>query len=263
LIAIQGPDQRVKEAAGIFASYCNIPVIPKMEWRLLSARFRSLFIAESMRKMGHGFNWLGQAVCAGFGPIGVFTTLRELSDSGELDSNWIPRFLGIQQARVSPIVEAWSNKRDVLNSANNHRNEPFIEPALYNENPSQTYPLLNEILNLVHGHMMAMHIADFEKYLEDYLSLLSNIGIQPTRVRIDGKLDYIEKAGLLAGTGILKAIEDGLIRSGESVLCCLTGGAGPIPESPAVPEFIIPAECSLTTELRTYAEVKCGFTLAG
>ena len=261
LIAIQGQDQRVKEAATLFASFCNIPVIPKMEWRLLSARFRSLFIAESMRQMKHGFDWLGQAVCAGFGPIGVFKTLRELSQSGEIDPQWIPKFLGIQQARVSPIVEAWNNKRDNLASTNfDGSGEPFIEPALYNANPAQTYPLLNEILQVVGGHMMAVRVADFEQYLDDFLELLTKAGIQPTLIRANGKADYIEKAGLLAGTGILKAINDGLIRSGESVLCCLTGGAGPLPEKPAVPEFVIPAECSLTTELRKYVEEKCGLT---
>lgn len=261
LIAIQGPDQKVKEAANLFASMCNIPVIPKMEWRLFSARFRSLFIAESMRQMKRGFHWLGQAVCAGFGPIGVFTTLRELAQSGEIDRQWIPKFLGIQQARVSPIVQAWKNKQNDLTSTNfDGSGEAFIEPALYNENPAQTYPLLNEILHVVGGHMMAMRVIDFEKYLDEYLQLLANAGIHPTRIPVDGKLEYIEKAGLLAGTGILKAINDGLISRGESVLCCLTGGAGPVPERAAIPEFMIPAECSIPTELRKYAEQKCGLT---
>lgn len=262
LIAVEGPDARVKEAASKFASLCNFPLIPKMEWRLLSARFRSLFIAEAMRQMQHGFTWFAQAICAGFGPIGVFQTLRELANLAEIDVKWIPKFLGIQQAGLSPIVQAWENRHSVLPPPNvAGSNEPFIEPALYNANPAQTYPLLHEILNTTGGSMMAIRVAEFEKYLDAYLSLITAAGIRLTCVEMNGKIDYIEKAGLLAGTGILKAIADGLIRPGESVLCCLTGGAGPSPESPAQPEFMIPAGRSLTEELQTYAVSKCGFSL--
>ena len=49
----------------------------------------------------HGpFDWVTQAICAGFGPIGIYDGFSRLVSQGLMESGSVPRFLGLQQDAV-------------------------------------------------------------------------------------------------------------------------------------------------------------------
>lgn len=243
LIAVEGSDRVVKDTAALFSARTGIAQIPQIEWRLVSAGYRAMFVWEAMERLSHGFSWFTQAVCAGYGPIGFYRQLAKLSAAGRIGQEWIPKFLGIQQAGLSPIVAAWNNHYSTLPPFTTDAwSETSIEPTLYNAYPSQTYPLLHDVLSTFGGSMLDVRHAEFEQYSQVFAAMLQGVGIELTKVLLNGTNVYLEKAGLLAGAGTLKAIDEGRIVPSETVLISLTGGAGPKPTRPAVPERWISAE---------------------
>ena len=64
----------------------------------------------------------------------------------------------------------------------------------------------------------------------------------------------MEQAGLLAGVGTLKAIAEGRIAKGETVVCSLTGGAGPAPMRPAQAECRIAIGAPLDQAVAEFVE---------
>jgi len=242
LIAVEGSDRRVKESARAFAEALDLPLIPRLQWRLLSAACRGLFIAEEIRKRDGRFSWFTQAVCAGYGPIGIYQALRALAAAGQIDRSRIPRLLAVQQAALCPIVRAWSaGQASLAGLGPTDWQAPPIEPSLYNVHPDKTYPMLYEILQAFGGDALAVAEADFDRHAGPFLDMLGRAGIRLTETSVGGKTQYVEKAGLLGGAGTLKAIADGRIAKGETVICALTGGAGPAPRTPAREEYRIPA----------------------
>lgn len=239
LIAVEGTDRRVKEAARLFSEILNVPVIPKLEWRLIASGIRGLFIAEKMRERNQGFDWLAQAICAGFGPIGMYGILKSLVENKSIPAEWVPRFLGVQQEGLSPIANAWSEQLSELQDPSTNPSSASIEPALYNTHPAQTYPMLYELLHKVKGDVVALSKQDFLERVRDFLTLLGKTDITLTTINRNGSMEYLENAGLMAGAGALHAISNGKIPQGSSVLCSLTGGTAPAPTKTASPEFTI------------------------
>ena len=242
LIAVEGSDRRVKQAAKLAAERLSVPMIPSIEWRMLSAGCRGLFLAEQILQCQQRFDWLVQSVCAGYGPLGIYNALANLVTSGSFDKNKVPKFLAIQQGGLCPIVNAWKQHRDtLLPLTDTDWHEKPIEPALYNVHPEQTYPELYRTLQTWGGDTLAVHQPEFDQYAPEFLARVERAGV--TLTRVNGQI--IEHAGLLAGAGALRAIAEGRIAEGETVLCALTGGAGPVPTKPAVPERWIGLEDDL------------------
>ena len=255
LIAVQGPDRTVKEAAKLFAGLMNLPIVPQPEWRMLSAAFRCFFIAEHMVKHGRRFSWFSQAVCAAYGPIGIYRAFQQLASAGQIDRQSIPAFLGVQQDGLCPIVSAWAERLAVLPpTAPTIWSRGAIEPTLYNAHPAETYPMLCDLLSTYGGDMLAISVADVQRYGDVFVSMLRDAGIEQTTISVDGKERFLENAGLMAGVGTLKAIEQGRIKQGQTVLCALTGGAAPCPSRRACPEFRIVSDAPLLDQVKTYAK---------
>ncbi|MBM3860960.1 MAG: pyridoxal-phosphate dependent enzyme [Verrucomicrobia bacterium] len=235
LIAVEGSDRRVKQAAKLAAERLGVPVIPTLEWRMLSAGCRGMFLAEQILR-GEHFDWLVQSVCAGYGPIGIYRVFERLAVPSA------PKFLAVQQGGLCPIVNAWEQHRETLPPlADTEWHEKPIEPALYNVHPDHTYPELYRLLQRWGGDALAVHQAEFEQFASEFLARVEAAGV--TLTRVNGQI--AERAGLLAGAGALKAIAGGRIPAGATVLCALTGGAGPAPSKPAVPERRIGLEDDL------------------
>lgn len=236
LIAVEGSDRRVKQAARLQSERTGAPVIPKLEWRILSAGCRGLFLAEQIRRHARKFDWLVQSVCAGYGPLGIYNVFSQLVACGDLDKTKVPKFMAVQQGGLCPIVNAWEQGRETLPPlTDTDWHEKPIEPALYNVHPDQTYPELYRTLQTWGGGALAVNQSEFERLAPDFLACVERAGLEFTRV--NGQI--VERAGLLAGTGALKGIAEGHIPPGATVLCALTGGAGPAPSRPAVPEHRI------------------------
>jgi len=255
LVAVEGSDRRVKEACRLFAEAAAVPAVPRLEWRLLSAACRGLFLAEQVIRLGRRFTWLAQSVCAGYGPIGIYRALGALAAGGQLDAATVPRFLGVQQAGLCPMVRAWERGLAHLPplESTSWREGP-IEPVLYNVYPDETYPLVHALLRRWGGDMLAVGHGEFDRHAEVFLRRLEGAGVALTRVGGNGPAGLLEKAGLLAGAGAIKAIRQGTILPGQSVLCALTGGAGPAPTRPARAAFRIGPDVPLPRAVRELAE---------
>jgi threonine synthase len=254
LIAVEGSDARVKEAARLCSEILAIPLVPRLEWRLLASGIRGLFLAEALQQRGQGFHWLSQSICAGYGPIGIYHTLLDLTEGTDIQREWVPRFLGVQQAGMAPVAAAWAAGQTVLpQDGPRGWSEESIEPSLYSEKPDRTYPLLHQVMSLAGGDMITVRHAEFDFFGGLYARMLKDSGIPLTTIHMYGEPRYLERAGLLAGAGVLKAIQEGRIHEGESVLCSLTGGAGPKPERPARAHRTLEAGCDLESEIRKLA----------
>ncbi|MCX7886031.1 MAG: pyridoxal-phosphate dependent enzyme [Verrucomicrobiae bacterium] len=239
LVAVEGSDRRVKQAARLAAARLDAPQVPTLEWRLLSAGLRGMFLAEQVIRHGQRFDWLAQAVCAGYGPLGIYRVFEKLA------LERAPRFLAVQQAGLCPIVNAWQRRCETLPPLVDAgwREKP-IEPALYNVYPDQTYPELFRVLQRWGGDAISVSQADFAEFGEEFQGRVEAAGV--TLGRMNGQV--VERAGLLAGAGALKAIAEGWISKGATVLCALTGGAGPVPSRPATPERWIRLEEKLDAD---------------
>jgi threonine synthase len=236
LVAVEGSDRRVKRAASLMAERLGIPVIPAIEWRMLSAGCRGLFLAEQILRRRQPLDWLVQSVCAGYGPLGIYEAFAGLVTSGSLAPAKAPKLLAVQQGGLCPIVRAWEQQRDTLPPlTDTDWHEKPIEPALYNVYPDLTYPQLYRTLRQWGGDALAVHQPEFDEYSPEFLARVERAGVKLTRV--NGQI--VERAGLLAGAGAFKAIAEGRIPEGSNVLCALTGGAGAPPAKPAVAEHRI------------------------
>jgi threonine synthase len=250
LICVEGTDRDVKHSARKFGEITGIPVVPALEWRLHAADIRGLFLAEKLRSWDLKIHWLIQAICAGFGPIGIYQTLNRLSDAGELSRDSIPSFLGVQQSALSPIAKAWRSGEPSISQPSTWNTSSSIEPGLYNTHPDETYKILTGLLKTNGGDILTVELPEYQEFKQAYVRRLEEAGIRLTIHPETG--DYLERAGILAGTGMIKAIHTGRIREGQTVICSLSGGTGPAPVRKAEPEWTIPANVDQTVELSRY-----------
>lgn len=222
LVAV--PDRgRVKELAALFADTAGIPRVPDKAWRYASGMFRGLFILEHLLAAGR-VGWIAQAISAAFGPIGIYGVLSAFrGDAGES-----PRFLGIQQEANCPMFRAWNPEAAKRLDAAGGARGPLLARTMYDDSPDThgTWGDLRRILAGTRGDLLTVNEEEFESRLARsaaYGSLSDLLGSRGIAIGLRaGRV--IEKAGMLALAGTLKAIDAGVVRPGDSVLCCLTGG---------------------------------------
>jgi threonine synthase len=239
LVAVEGSDRRVKQAVLRFSELSGAALIPPLPWRMLASACRGLFLAERLLRHGERYDWLAQSVCAGYGPLGIYETLARLVAAGELAEPAVPRPLVVQQAGLCPIVRAWERGEETLPALaptpEAAEPTPLLEPVLYNTHPDQTYPSLFRALRTWNGCATAVSQVDFERFAPQFLSLIENAGLRLTRSVAAGGERVLERSGLLAGAAVLGMVARGRIAQGQTVLCALTGGAGPAPAEAAMP----------------------------
>jgi len=255
LISVDRHENEVKKAALLFAEMTGIQHVPELEWRLSATGLRAFFVFEYILKNKIKFDWMSQAVCAGYGPIGFYNIAKKLLKEDIIKKESVPKFLGIQQEALSPMVRAWKNRHSkILSEDIISRTAKLLAPALYNTNPKTSYPLLYEHLHNFGGHLYPLAKQEYEDYLPSLLEWLSKSGIIITKRHINGKDEILEKAGLIGLSGTLKAIDNGIIKQGETVLSFFTGRAGIYSGKQAIPEYKIRQEGDLKKELKNYLE---------
>jgi hypothetical protein len=231
----------------------GIPHIPAMEWRFVATGLRALFVCESMRERGLRFDWVGQTICAGYGPIGFYDRVGELVREGALSGESVPKFLGIQQESRSPMARAWRGRHPRIEAEDVAcASDDLLDQALYNTNPESSYPLLYRHLERYGGELRALRREEYERHLPLLRRELAGHGIHVKTRPIDGREEIMEKAGIMALAGILTAIDEGAIREGETVLSFFTGGAGEFSGREAVPECLIGPEDDLPAAVERY-----------
>jgi threonine synthase len=222
LIAVEDRG-RVKELTGLFAKTAGIRNVPDKSWRYAAGMFRGLFLLEHMLAAGE-FDWISQTVSAAFGPIGIYKALKTFREEGR----GLPRFLGVQQEANCPMVRAWRPAAGGRPGKAGQEQGRLLARIMYDRSPDthETWRDLHHLLLLTRGDLLTVNEEEFDSYLRpsaEYgpiLELLRSRGIAIS-LRSGQVLD---KAGLIALVGTLKAIDSGLIPAGGSVLCALTGG---------------------------------------
>ncbi len=222
LIAVEDRG-RVKELAALFADAAAVPRMPDKAWRYAAGMFRGLCIREHMLAAGR-VGWIAQAISAAFGPIGIYRALSACRG----DAPGLPRFLGIQQEANCPMFLAWNPGAAKRLGAAGRDRGPLLARTMYDDSPDthRTWHDLRRLLVRTQGDLLTVNEEEFEARIApsaDYGSLLDLLGSRGIAIGLrSGRV--IEKAGLLALAGTLKAIDAGVVRAPESVLCCLTGG---------------------------------------
>jgi threonine synthase len=230
---------RVKELAGLFARTAGIRHVPDKSWRYDAAMFRGLFILEQMLA-ATGYDWITQTVSAGFGPIGIYQVLEAFRP----DLQKLPRFLGIQQEANCPMFAAW--KPEAAGSlANSEHKDKLLTRVMYDNSPQtyQTFADLKQLLLLSQGDLLTINETEFATYIYSpapigpvpELLLSRDLAITMKSGQV------LEKTGLMALAGTLKAIDNGTIEAGSRVLCCLTSGASQA-DGIAWPELTVRSE---------------------
>ncbi len=214
---------RVKDLTALFAKTAGIRQVPDKSWRYAAGMFRGLFILERMLAAG-AFDWISQTISAAFGPIGIYSVLTTFRG----EARGMPRFLGIQQEANCPMFRAWNPKAAGTLDKPGRKPERLLTRIMYDDSPDthKTYRDLHELLLLTRGDLLTVNGEEFDSRLDSsaaygpILELLRSCGIA-IGMRSG---QAIEKTGLIALAGTLKAIDAGIIPAGSRVLCCLTSG---------------------------------------
>ena len=237
LVAVKDPGL-TKEAANLFVtSDKTLKHIPETAWRYEAAMFRGLFILEEILKSGN-FDWIAQTISAAFGPIGIFNVLGIFNK----EIGGTPRFLGIQQEANCPMYKSWKSGGTHIEPTKINSTEELLTKVMYDFKP-HTYATFKDLIGVLKntdGDLSTINHAEFKDFLDlkiegkSILELLADKGIDITV--IDGEV--VEKTGLIALAGTLKAIESGKIPKGSKVLCCLTSGISQA-DGKSLPEYNI------------------------
>lgn len=213
--------QTLKGVARAFAERLGAQKIPELEWRYAAGMFRGCRIAEQILG-GTRIDWISQTVSAGFGPIGIFRMLSRLDS----DLPCRPKLLAVQQAENSPYFDRITGQPAPSTTAQ----EDLLIPAMYDRAPF-TYGAYEDFAPLIRsgGEILTVGKNEFAGFLSrrfgevDIIELLNGAG---TQIRVeDGAI--CDPTGLVGLAGVIKAVDRGVIRPGETVLHALTSGACP------------------------------------
>ena len=236
LIAVADAGQ-VKASASLLRGVHGIQHIPDVAWRYEASRFRGCFILEHSVRHG-GFDWLVQTISAAFGPIGIYGVLHGF-ESG-LDRT--PRFLGIQQEANCPMYRAWTSETRELDpaAAEAKRGADLLTRVMYDVAPHTygTYADLKSVLEAIRGDLATINHAEFFGMLDQRFDGKRILDLlEDNAVRIGTRNgEVVERTGLIALAGALKAISENRVARGSRVLCCLTSGTRP-GDGKAVPDY--------------------------
>jgi threonine synthase len=224
VITVDRPEREVKRLAKEFADTYGITHVPNLDWRFAASAVRAMHIMERSLLPGRRVDWMAQTICAGFGPVGIYDCWSWLIGKKLMPADMVPSFLGIQQAANAPIVRAWEKGSRRITEQDIVANslESYIEPGLYNTNPNINYANLNDLNERYGGAFLAVEGDDYSTYEQTVINWFRDAGLEFTRMPQSGEI--LERAGILTGVGILKAIEVGVLEQGSRVLYLLTGG---------------------------------------
>lgn len=223
---IDKPEWEVHAYAQAFARENRFPLVPSTEYQLESNSCRAMFVLEYMQENDIAFDWTSQAISGGHGPVGFYKKLYSLVNDG-LQVSKVPGFIGVQQAGICPMYNAWISSRDYLTQDDiNLYPQNVIEPTLYSTRPESNYRYLYKVLKENGGIFYCIDLPEYNRLEDQMLKIIRNCGLKLKSRKINNEEVITEKAGILSGMGILKAIEDGVIQPGENVLLTFTGTTG-------------------------------------
>ncbi|KKW44001.1 MAG: hypothetical protein UY94_C0038G0003 [Parcubacteria group bacterium GW2011_GWA2_56_21] len=196
------------------------PLIPSVQSRMDAMRLRGFAVAEYMRRERILFAAIAQTISAGFGPLGMFGALADLTHKVER----LPAFLGVQQE-----ANAYMYRRLKRRAARD--SSQLIVPTLFDKNPHKTfgtYPMLASLVKNTDGDIVTINREEFDRYISSsVLARLRAHGVVHTKK--DG--EFVGRSGLMALVGVLKAIDKSILCTGP-VLVCMTDGTQKVSQQP-------------------------------
>lgn len=224
---VDAPEWQVHSQAKSFAERNGFLMVPTIQHQLESNACRALFVLEYMLENNIAFDWTSQAISGGHGPVGFYKKLYSLFIEGYIPVTLIPGFIGIQQDGISPMYNAWSEGRDyIVDSDVNLYPVDVLEPTLYCTRPEKNYKYLYDVIRANGGAFYAIGIEEYNRLEQTVLGIFRENGLKLRTRDVNGRRTVSERAGILSGIGILKAIEEGRIHKGQNALITFTGSTG-------------------------------------
>ena len=174
---------------------------------------KKTMVFEFMRQLGQMPDVYVQAVAGGTGPIALDKGVREICD--KYPEVKLPRMILVQQDTCDPMVQGWERAVKSNFAEGYEKDYPVIDnpqtkvSILSAGNPGM-YPLVAPIVRKSDGYFVRVK----ESELVDY-----------ARIAKDEKNVYFGPAGAVCFAGFYKALEEGRIRNGETVLINTGEGA--------------------------------------
>lgn len=255
VICVDRHEREIKALARGFADTYGLVHVPDIRLRLAASAARAVHLLEILEQRGH-IDWLAQAVCAAYGPLGIYQFFARLIELRVVQAGWIPAFLGVQQTANAPIAAAWTrdSPRLLPGLARSGDGEKYIEPGLYNTHPSDSYGQFYGLMKRFGCVMNTISEADFQAHAEEMIGYLGEVGFSFTRDPSTG--DIIEKAGLLGAVGVSVAIHQRVITPGETVALLLTGGNRRFVERRTVaPDVLVDSTLSIDRWIHRLGEI--------
>ncbi|HEU0202861.1 MAG TPA: pyridoxal-phosphate dependent enzyme [Burkholderiaceae bacterium] len=225
VVCVDLPEPEVKSLAKNFARRHGLPHVPDTRLRLAASATRAMHLLEITAEWGP-IDCIAQTVCAAYGPLGIYACFSKLLRHGFIRRSHVPRFLGFQQEANAPITQSWiagSSQLPEPGRGGAARPDTYIEPGLYNTHPADSYGDFFNLMRRFGCEMAAVSSQDYARYAPVMLEHFDRSDFRFARCPRSGEI--VEKAGLLTGIGILKAIDERRLVAGESVVYLLTGGS--------------------------------------
>jgi threonine synthase len=214
VIKVSGNYDTTKQIAAKFAEHRQI---------FLDKGIKSIAAREAMKTLGFetaeqlgrlrdtGWavpDWYIQAVSGGMGPIGVWRGFKELYDMGFVDK--IPKLAIIQTEGCAPMVDSFHKGLEVSEIV---VNPTSIINVLATGNPGLAYPYLRNLV-LTYG-------GEFVK-VDDQASFKA--------MRVMAQLEGLsmEPAAAVACAGLIKMVQEQIIKPDETVVVNVSGHTFPI-----------------------------------
>ena len=247
------PEPEIKALSRRFAERFGLLHVPALPWRLAASATRAMFLLEAVQGGPQPAAWIAQAMCAGYGPVGIYDCFAALVDRGLLAAERVPQLLGIQQQANAPMVRAWSEgAAEIAPRHRQPRPAAYLEPGLYNTDPGANYTRLHAHLERFGGVLVGVDARAYARHAARAEQALAEAGVVLTRRA--GSDEVLEKAGWLAVVGLLEAIERGHVPAGDRALSLLTGGVRARAASALDGELAAPIEVDGTRALDAWVE---------
>lgn len=225
IFAVEGDDVGVKRIAKKFADRHSIPYVPDFDTQIESNKARAYVIHQYCREKKMAFDWLTQALSAGYGPIGTYYGFEDLKKKENARLS-VPRFLGIQQENARPFslaLDAFCFRRDALEPTLDFERE-LLAPTLYNTSPGACVDEMRNILTEYGGGILVVNDREYLGLEREVIAKLESVGLSITSKTVGDKKLVLENAGLYSIVGAILAVRDGIVKKGETVLVSFTGG---------------------------------------
>lgn len=227
-VAVDGEESYLKEVTRKFSDNNDIPWLPNLDIQDFSNSIRANYVLKYCMLNNKNYDWHSQSLSSGYGVFGFYNGLRRLGrDSGF-------KFLGVQQSVISPFIKIFRNSEY---EGVDFSGERLIEKTLFRSSPTEElYKRMGRILAEYGGSFSMVTNDIYGTYLERALYMLNESGIQITR---NSNGEIVEKSGLIDLIGVMRAIDSGVVCSGESILISITGGSGAAPFGSMSPSMTI------------------------